>query len=175
MTIHIVRSIITKPEKELYNRPIQQISYLGKTCNSEIFFPYGIHANLPVDSNLITFSILGQSSNKISIGNLSNKRKQLEEGEVIFYHPIKGQFIYLKNNEDIFIKTGESELTMKKDGSSILKSNLTVDGDFTSTGKILGNKVETEAGISLDDHVHAQGSYTTPSGGPVSGLSDAPQ
>lgn len=89
-------------DSEDYNRT--QVSYLGKTKKVTVIMPYGIDANIPKDSLLILFNIMGQEENMVAFGNDQSIRfKNLEEGEVVVGNPKTGSKVYFKANGDIEI------------------------------------------------------------------------
>lgn len=105
----IKRSRITKggPDDGQFN--IQQVSYLGKEADCEILFPYGMSANLPTDSLVVMFNVNANEQNKTGIGTIPNERKKnLAEGEVAFFHPLTKSFIYFRNSGDIDIDTSQA-------------------------------------------------------------------
>lgn len=86
--------------------PVQAVSYFGKKINCNIIFPYGVHANLPVDSLITMFSVGGDDANKVGLGGMpANRIKNLPEGEVVFFHPITKSKMHFRNNGDIDIET----------------------------------------------------------------------
>lgn len=178
-SVSIVRGVVRKGSADNLVRPVQQIEYMEKVCESEIFFPYGLHANLPPMANVITFGVLGQASNKVSFGNFTNKRMSLKVGEVIFYHPLKGAYIHMKNNGEISMKTGSTTLVMKPNAKAVFTGDLDiigkldVTGDTDVHGTMTGGAVKTEAGIDLDTHDHESGTYVA-GPIPVSGKSGLP-
>lgn len=114
----IKRAIVTKAGKDDGALAVQQISHNGKASQSEIVFPYGVHANLPVDSLLTCFLIEGVEQNKAAIGGMpQNRIKNLPVGEVVFFHPLTKSKLHFKNG-------GEIEVVAVKDGE---KKNITID------------------------------------------------
>lgn len=158
MNVNIVRAVVTNGGKDDTARPTQQLKYLGGTVDAEIFFPYGMHANLPVNATAIMFSMMCQSSNKIAMGSLPNRRKTLPVGDVMFYHPLTGAEIHFTGNGGINTQTANGE-------------SFFINGvEITSDGDVI-----TASGISLNKHLHDQagtvpGTYTN-SGGLVTGKS----
>ncbi len=119
--------------------PVQQLTYNGKTGDSMIVYPFGIHANAPADSLAIMFSINAQTESRAAIV-MSNARPELEPGEVAMYHPGTGSIV-----------------KMSADGSvKITATTIELDGDVTISGgaEISGNL--TVSGKDFIDHTHAQ-------------------
>lgn len=105
----IKRSRITKAGADDGDFNIQQVSYLGKTADCEVIFPYGMSANLPENAVLVMFNVNANEQNRAGIGGLASERKKnLESGEVAFFHPLTKSFIYFKNNGDIDIDTEQA-------------------------------------------------------------------
>lgn len=194
----IKRAIITKGGKDDTNRPIQQVEYLERISEAEIIFPYGVHANLPKDCLLTVFTVLGNSSNEVAIGGLPNERIQVEEGEVVFFHPLTKAKIHFKKDGNIEIDALEKDINITCNNASITAKNdvnLTAENDvnLTASGVMnvdvpttnwtgdiiqsgtLENDQTTSNGIDLDGHVHSPGSFIVTHSGahPVTGTSGA--
>ena len=102
----IKRARITKGGADDADYNVQQVSYLGKVADAEIVFPYGMSANLPLDSLVLLFNVNGNEQNRAGIGSFPPERKRnLEPGEVAFFHPFTNSFIYFRNSGDIDIDT----------------------------------------------------------------------
>lgn len=134
--------------------PIQKISYLGKNSNCEVIFPYGMHANLSNDSLPVLLSISGNSENKVVFGGSpQNRIRNLEQDEVVFFHPITKSKIYFKNNGDIDIEsTANVNVSTTADvtinaanlnitGNVNITGDLDTDGNVSSTGTVTNNTV----------------------------------
>lgn len=180
----IKRAIITKGGDDDTARPVQQLEYFGKTSEAEIIFPYGMHANLPKDSILVVFPILNQTSNHVALGGLPNERIQVEEGEVVFFHPLTKAKIHFKKDGNIEIDALEKDIKINCNNASITAQgdvnltasgelnvdapttnwtgNIVLTGDITQDGNIV-NTQTTSNDIPLDGHGHI-GSPTAPSG-----------
>lgn len=92
---------ITRKGSEEGEYPIQQATYLGRVSDFFVLFPYGMHANLPIDQ----LGLLIDRQGRIFMGTSAIGRITVEEGEVVFYHPkTKSKTLY-KNNGDIDIDT----------------------------------------------------------------------
>lgn len=87
---------------------VQQLSYLSKTVDSLMVFPYGTHANVPEGAFALTFSIQGNPENRACIAWTPNTRPVLAAGEVAFYHPPTSAFIIWRANGDLDIQTGDT-------------------------------------------------------------------
>ncbi len=136
----IKRAVITLGGTDDKELPIQQLSYNGKVADAEIIFPYGVHANLSADNNTlcIVFAVDGQEDYRAAMGYTPGLRpKPLEEGEVVFYHPLTQSKIHFRNNGDIDIdvtgENGDLNATIKKD----LVINIGGDAAISAGGDIL--------------------------------------
>ena len=161
---------------------VQQITYQGKVADSAVVFPYGIHANLPVDSLGLMFPIGDTSEDRAVIGYNPKVRPTLLEGEVSFYHPPTGSFITWKESGDLDILVGEggggnvtincTDATVTASGSvtidtptTTLTGDAEIDGNLTVTGDTaLGATVTSNGKDISDTHTHI-GSPSAPSGG----------
>lgn len=191
----IKRAVITLGGADDKELPIQQLSYNGKVADAEIIFPYGVHANLSADNNTlcIVFAVEGQEDYRAAMGYTPALRpKPLEEGEVVFYHPLTQSKIHFRNNGDIDIDVagdnGDLNATIKKDLNIIVAGDATIDvtgtatvtapttnwtgninlnGDLDVTGSSTLSATVTSAGKDISNtHTHS-GSATAPNG-PVS-------
>ena len=119
----IKRSVITKSGDDSGQFPVSQIFYNGKTGNSEIIWPYGIGGVLPKDSLGLTFSVMGQEENKVTIGTLPQSRpKGLEEGEFYVSNLLTGSIILFKKSGTIEIHSTKN-LDIQVDGNVNLTAN----------------------------------------------------
>lgn len=109
--------------------PIQQISALGKTSDTATWFPFGMHANLPIDTPNITFSMSAEEAARVSFGGSPKERiKNIAEGEMVLYHPKTQSKIQFKDNGDIEIDVkNNAEITIAG------ACNITVQGDINLT------------------------------------------
>ena len=113
----IKRATVTKGGADDGQFNIQQVTYLGKVADCEIIFPYGMSANLPKDALLVMFNVNANEQNRAGIGTLPNERKKnLEPGEVAFFHPLTKSFIYFRNSGDIDIDTSTAEKFIVSEG-----------------------------------------------------------
>jgi phage gp45-like len=166
--------------------PVQKVSYMGKTGNSIMVFPYGIHGNVPADSLALMFSVQGNPDNRASIAWTPKTRPTLADGEVAFYHPPTDAFIIWREDGNLEIETGDSgsqPITIKcttatvEASSSIsidtptatftgdvnIEGSAAVSGDINITGGSYATDHASD-GISFTDHVHSgveEGSGTT--------------
>lgn len=129
----IKRSVVTKGGNDTNEKiPKQQITYNGKVADSEMLFPYGMHANVKAGISLgVTWSVEGQEDYRVTMAYTPNERPRVEEGEIVYYHPLTLTKQHYKNNGDLDItvtgENGDLNLTIKKD------LNITVAGDANIT------------------------------------------
>lgn len=100
---------------------VQQIEYMGKTTDCLVFFPYGQFARLPKEQFLLLFSIGGEENHRATFGSGNPvDRPEIDQGEVVYFHPQTKTKLTFKNNGDLDI-----------DSQSNL--NITVNGDINLT------------------------------------------
>ena len=81
----IKRCRISKPGNDSGEYPISQVSYYGKTGNSEEIYPYGMGGVAPSDSLGVLFSVGAEDSNRAHIATAPSLRpKNLKPGESYF-------------------------------------------------------------------------------------------
>lgn len=126
--------------------PIQQVTYLGKTADAYVLFPFGLHANLTEDSLVAMFAMHGQEENRVVIGGTPTKRPTLAGGEVALYHPDTLYMIKFDTNGDLLITAPNVQFT----GNVVIDGNLTVNGDTALGANVTSN------GVNISDtHVHS--------------------
>ena len=130
----IRRAIVSLSLPDDGDYPIVQVSYLGKTGNMEVIWPYGMNGQLPADAQAFCFNIEGMEENKAGIGNVPTLRLKVDaEGEVSFGNPLTGSVTYYRENGDIET-IGKNDKSVTIDGDM----NITVAGDvnINATGTI---------------------------------------
>ena len=137
---------VSRATQDVGDYPVTQASYLGKTAPVEIISPYGICANLPVNTKLIILNISANEENQVAIGFSQQDRfKNLEEGEIVVGSPQIQTFLKFNADGSITIKSnGEVNINTEKinlgiGGAKIarLGDEVTVNGDvgtITSAG-----------------------------------------
>lgn len=158
------------PDTDKY--PMTQITYLGKTANMEILFPYGMGAWVPKDAIGLCFNVEGMEENKMGILNVPTLRFKLDaEGETSFGNPLTGSVTYYRANGDIeVIGKNNQTITIDKEWNitvgevaSITAPIINLIGDVNITGNLTatGTGVFTGAlsgeGIDVKTHKHKQG------------------
>jgi len=162
----IKRSIVTRKTADTGQFPIAQVSSNGKTANIETIWPYGLAGNLPVDSLVLTFNVLGQEENKAGIGNTPKIRfKNLKAGEVAVGNPVTGSVVK-------FLENGDIEVTCKNDQNVTITGdvNLTVGGDVNVTAA--GNVSVTSPLTTITGALDVTGDITAFTTGTPIAMSD---
>ena len=140
----IRRAIVSLSLPDDGDYPIVQVSYLGKTGNMEVIWPYGMNGQLPADAQTFCFNIEGMEENKAGIGTVPKLRLKVDaEGEVSFGNPLTGSVTYYRTNGDIEI-IGKNNKSVTLDGDM----DITVSGNKTET--ILGDNTDTVSGNSSE-------------------------
>ncbi len=135
---NMIRSLLrwartTKTGDDAGNFPVQQVGYLGKVGDSVMWFPYGMHANIPVDELVLMVSMQGNPEARVSIPGSPQKRvKPLAASEVVFFHPDTGSKLHFKANGDI-------EISSQKDVNVLVAGNALVDVEGNLTADVEGN------------------------------------
>ena len=143
---------VTRVGDDTADFPVQQVGYLAKIGDSVMWFPYGMHANVPVDELCLMVSMQGNPEARVSIPGSPQKRvKPLAASEVVFFHPDTKSKLHFKANGDIeivgfsgakqvFKANGDIEITSALGGNI----NITSAGDTTIT--VAGDAVITSVG-----------------------------
>jgi len=178
--IKIARITLSSKDDGKYS--IQQINYMGKTTPCLVVFPYGMHANLPLDCLGTILSCNADEGNLHMFPHLSEERiKGLKPGEVIFFHPKTKSYNHYKNNGDIdvfakgdyILNCNNYNITAKQNinlnaGQDInaeasnfnITAKLNVNGDTKFTGSVSANDFPI-------DETHNHGGPETAPDGPV--------
>jgi len=151
----VQRAVVTLAGTDDQQYPVQQVTYQGKVADAEVVFPYGMHANLLTEDTLcLLFSINNEEDYRAVMGYTPNLRpKNLEEGEVVFYHPVTGSQIFFRNNGDIDILVADG--SEDETGGN---ANITITRDFNIV--VGGVAVLTASSIELDANTTITGSNT---------------
>lgn len=155
-------SRISRVGDEKGDYPIQQIDYLGKEANAAMWFPFGFHANVDVDSVGIMFALGEKGESKIVLPSSGPKRPKLEAGELVMYHPKTQSRIHFKADGAIEVT---SDTSLKFDvPSAQFTGDVTVDGGLNVTGASALSAMVTSAGKDISNtHTHI-GSPSAPTG-----------
>jgi len=171
-----VARLVSSDDSGNYSRGVA--SYMGVTTPVLDFVPYGLLHRPPANSMCLVLSQNGQESNAIAIISDPKRRtiKDLLEGECALNNQTSGDYVYLKDGNEIEIKTskvtiltGATTVTIEDgqvtiDGAdATLNGSLQVNGDIGVTGTITGDTDVVTGTVSLLSHTHV-GSPTAPSG-----------
>jgi len=134
--------------------PVQQVGYLAKVGDSLMWFPYGMHANVPVDELVLMVSMQGNPEARVSIPGSPKKRvKPLASSEVVFFHPNTGSKLHFKANGDIEIEASK-DLNVKVAGNMLADVEGNIDLDAAGNAKINAVNVDIDAtGVVTIDSV----------------------
>lgn len=173
LTNLIKKAVITKGADDTGNIPRQQLTYNGKTADSEIFFPYGMSANMASGNRTmcVLFAMEGQEDNRIAMGHTPTLRpRNLAEGELVVYHPLTQTKMHFRNNGDLDITTAGASGAVNliaPGGVNVTAPLTTITGDLTVTGDTALGAVVTSNGTDISE-THTHGGSATAPGGPVS-------
>lgn len=143
----IKRAVVTKSNPDTGNYLIAQISYLGKTGDMEVLFPYGMNAQLPVNAQVLCFNVEGMEENKIGIGyNPASRINVAAEGEVSFGNPLTGSALFFREDGSMQILALGATVRKLIDERLITKYNSHVHPDPVS-----GNTGVPTVTIAVDD------------------------
>lgn len=122
------RAVVTGGANNDQNFAVQQVSFFTSVSDCQMLFPYGMYANATspeeADTLVAMFSVEGVEENKIGIPYAPMKRpRDLEQGEVAFYHPNTNTFIKYRNNGDLEIATGPNAPNSETTGNLIINCN----------------------------------------------------
>jgi len=145
----------------------QQLEYLGKTANSVMVFPYGLHANCTPDSLALMLSVQGNPENRACIAWKPKDRPIMASGEVTLYHPDTNSIISWRAGGNLEITTAANvditctNITANVSGSATIDADGSVDittPTLTLTGNLVVNGTMTNNGLDVGDtHGHTQG------------------
>ncbi|MCK5018515.1 MAG: phage baseplate assembly protein [Candidatus Peribacteraceae bacterium] len=154
---------VTLASKDDEERQIAQSDALGKTLQTNVFYPYGLSANAPTGSILVRFLMGGSMQNSAAIAtNSANRFKGLKEWEVAVGNFIKKSKIFFDEDGNIEIDAGEfdKDITLKPGNGKVkIEGDLDVSGDIVANGEVSANSLLPATKVTLSGHSH-----TTPSG-----------
>lgn len=117
----------------------QQVEYKGKAGDCLLVFPYGIHANVPVDALVLMFSVEGDADNRAGIAWTPKTRPDLTPGEVALYNPITGAIVKMNIDGGIDVQaeapitfTGP-KVTFNTDDFEVNAANIIMNGSASYT------------------------------------------
>ncbi len=132
--------VISNPQVDpkLVNDPRAQIKYNGNAANIYVQWPYGMEGRLPIDTVILSLSVLGHEENKTGIGYTPNDPKEpFQPGEVAFGNPVSRTFIKVLANGDILIENRDGKsILMTVNGDAIINGDVTINGDTVINGTL---------------------------------------
>lgn len=185
----MIRSVwakVTSAGDSAANWFVQQIFYKGRTSNTAVIYPYGMHANAKIDESLaLVLHVGNKAQNKVAIVYNPTIRPDLAEGEIAIYQPGSNTIIKIDVDGNIEIIsdgkiniTAESTNTTAESVNIIAESvNITAESVniipesidiMAETINIMANSVNIDGdlnvtgeitgnGIALSTHTHPQG------------------
>ena len=137
---------ISKGGSDDKQHPSQQVEYMGKVGNIVMFFPYGMHGNIAVDSLALMITPNSDPASRIGIAVAPENRPKMEADEFCLYHPKTEAIIHFKNDGSIDVTAPEM----------VLNGNMTINGDLDVTGATTLSDTVTSNGKDISDtHVHS--------------------
>lgn len=180
----VKRAYVTLVGNDANKYQTTQISYLGKTADMEVIYPYGLCGNPPKNSLVLLFNVQGMEENRAGVANLVTERfKDLKEGEVAIGNYLTKSVIKFLENGDIEIYGKNDErVTIDRNSNISIAGNCSISVNGTTTlscpggttinsdvhinGTVTCSEDVIASGISLVSHIH---SGVTPGGGTTSG------
>lgn len=145
---HVCRyALITGGSDNSLKFPTQQVSYLERTADCAMLFPYGFFANATPNEDCLVnmFSMGGVDDSRLGMPyNPLSRPRDLEPGEVAFYHPDSDTFIKLRNNGDLELTTGNDGT-----GNVIINCNDANINVANDVNLIVGNDAVIDVGNDL--------------------------
>lgn len=127
----------------------QQISYLGKTADTAVIFPYGTHANVPPGNLGVMFAIQGNTDNRAAILTSINDRPELAESEVAFYHPATRSILVWREDGSLEVTT-QADVTLNAAKLTVNVPDIVVNGNAAFNGTVaIAGKLSANGGADL--------------------------
>jgi hypothetical protein len=148
----IKRAVVSLPGDDSGNVANTQVTYLGRTAQVEVIYPYGTAGKAPKDSSSIMLNIQAQEENRVIIEYRPTDRfKNLKPGEYVVGNQLTGAFVKFSENGDIEIDAGSANV-------NLTAANLNITGDVAVVGNTAFTGTVTANGKTIDDtHGHTQG------------------
>ena len=148
--------------------PLQQIAFHKRAGPSVPWFPYGYHASPKPGLFTVIMNMAGRSESRAHLPSSAPKRpKDLEPGEVVYYHPDTQSRVHLKNDSTILIDNPEaaSSIEMKPDGSIVATApgDCTIDAPLTTfTGDVqVDGDLDVDGATTLNSTLDVVGGGAT--------------
>ncbi len=150
---------ISLPGKDDKEFPDSQITFFGTTADCVPVYPYGMHANAPVDSYMILFSLNGQAENKAGIAfNPDLRKKNLKSGEVVHGNFVTGSTVFYDEDGNIIVNCEEDEIVTIKGASTVnIAGNAAITVGGEATIDVIGNTTLTTPLATIDGDLTVTG------------------
>jgi phage gp45-like len=162
----IKRATVSLPGDDSGNVANTQVTYLGRTAQVEVIYPYGTAGKAPKDSSSVMLNIQAQEENRVIIEyRPADRFKNLKPGEYVVGNQLTGAFVKFSENSDIEIITdGDIKATCKNaEITATTKATITAPaialiGNVAITGNLAVSGTMTNAGKDVGQgHGHTQG------------------
>jgi hypothetical protein len=132
----IKRATVSLPGDDSGNVANTQVTYLGRTAQVEVIYPYGTAGKAPKDSSSVMLNIQAQEENRVIIEYRPVDRfKNLKPGEYVVGNQLTGSNVLFRE-DGVAVFTGPVifEDTVTFNNAVIFKSTVTSNGkDISST------------------------------------------
>ena len=162
---------VVRGGKDTGKYPVQQVIYLGKTADTVMVFPYGMHANVDQADLALMFAVSGDTDNRAAIATSMTRRSTLAAGDVEIYSPVSRSRVTIRASGAVEVEC--TDLTATASGAATVTAPaISLVGDVAITGNFSVSGTMTNAGKDVGaTHGHTQGND---SGGsteqPISGV-----
>lgn len=136
---------ITKAAVSGLQFAVQQVRYRGKSGDSAMIFPYGLHANVPPGTLGLMFTLAGSNDNRATIPTSIKVRPELQPGEVALHHPSTESLIVWRQGGKLEV-TAVGDVTINAPNATLNVGALNVTGTMTVDGF-----AQLKAGASLGE------------------------
>lgn len=127
---NIIKQVVCSlSDKDSSIYPKNQVFANDKTSQVNRWSIYGYCYNPPEQTLGLAFCSQGKESTKfVLFNNPTDRKKELEPGEIAIYHAQSGNYLYLKNDGGIEIKSN-SDITLNAENNiNLVSDNLTHNG-----------------------------------------------
>lgn len=155
--------------KDTDSYPVQQITYLGKTSEAVMLFPYGMHANVDGDAIGPMFTMNGNMENRGMLPTSMTRRSKLVGGDVELYSPVSRSRVTIRYNGGAeidatsFTVTATTSMAVTTPTASF-SNDVLVGNDLTVAGTAQAATVAATAGFSIGGVPGVSGTFTTTDG-----------
>ena len=130
--------------------PVQRVGFLGKSTDSNTWYPYGFNALAPAGALSLMFAVGGDANSQVHLPGSPQERIKVAPGEVVVYNPTTKAKIHFRANGDIDIDSpgminisAETEIeqvapVMRSTGTTVLGGTAFLTGSLRHTGGTVG-------------------------------------